>query len=265
MHTMTQDDRVDFRRRQERMELDASFHTLGGHSSSPDIVNDAARHDPDEEGERLAQKETQLVRNFKVMVFAALVLSALTVALAVYYYLRNAEQTEFENKFDDDAIKVLASLGSNVDLTLGAADALATSIVSVARATNQTWPYVTIPDFAVQAGKVLSLSSAYIINLYILVQDEQRAAYEAYMAQNNAWVDETILLHDKDSSFDPPKDPDFVNWNVIHGYDEFDKENPGEFGTDKPGPYLVWWQGYPVVPIDPVYGWYDRKTKRMGL
>ena len=232
---------------------ESDFHD-SSHSSTPeDQVED--RELEDEKGEKLALKETKLVRNFKAVVFTVIILSALSVALSVYFYLSNAEQADFENQFEDDAIKVLASLGSNIDLTLGAADAFATTIMSVAKATNQTWPFVTIPDFGVQAGKVLSLSSAYIINLYTLVQDNERKDYEAYMAENNGWVDETILLHDKDSSFSPPKDPDFVSWNVIHGYDEFDKENPGVDGTDKPGPYLVWWQGYPVVPIDPVYGW----------
>ena len=77
------------------------------------------------------------------------------------------------------------------------------------------------------------------------------------MPTQTGWVDEAHQLQVKDSAYNPPHDPDLVPWNVIHGYDEYDKapEEQGITGTDKSGPYLVWWQCYPAVAVDPIYGW----------
>lgn len=108
----------------------------------------------EEEGQAIAKSETKVVHSLKLLVYAVLILSTIGVALAVYYFLSNSEQTEFEGQFVDDAKKVLEALGSNLDLTLGSVDALVVSMVSYARDTNQSWPYVTIPDFAVRTSKI---------------------------------------------------------------------------------------------------------------
>ena len=63
---------------------------------------------------------------------------AVAGALAVFFYLRHLETTKFEQQFVEDATKVLSSLGSTMEFTFGALDALAVSFVSYAKETNQT-------------------------------------------------------------------------------------------------------------------------------
>ena len=55
------------------------------------------------------------------------------------------ERQNFEVHFYDDGNKILGNMGQNVQ----AADAFIASITSYAAHTNQTCPYVVIPDFAV--------------------------------------------------------------------------------------------------------------------
>ena len=202
-------------------------------------INDLAENE-EQESVHLAQKENKKVHSLKAVVLGALAVSALAVALAVYYYIKNAEEDDFEKSFGDDATKVLSSLGSNLDLTMEAIDGFVVNIMSFAKATNQTWPFVTIPDFGLRAGKVLSLTGAYIMNLYPLVENGEREAFEHYMATHNEWVEETIDIHDKDVTWSGPVVRDGENWDVIYGYDEFDKDEDvaGVNGTDRQGKTL---------------------------
>ena len=236
--------------------------------------------------EKLANKETQTVGRLKIVVLLLLVFSAIGVALAVFYYVRNSELEDFEESFHGDAVKVLSSLGANLDLTMEAMDTFATSILSYARETNQSWPFVTVPDFAIRGAKLLSLSSAFYVNTYPLVTFEQREKWEYYSAMNNEWVDESIEIQENHDGYTGPIIKNYTNWNVIHGNDEYDKEEEmhGVEGTNRTGkttvqdrvgqceprmcklilslpfsvfagPYLPIWQSYPVIPYYPVYNW----------
>jgi hypothetical protein len=48
-----------------------------------------------------------------------------------------------------DSLKVFDAVGT-LDLTLGAVDNFIVKAVSYAKYSNSTWPFVTIPDFAVK-------------------------------------------------------------------------------------------------------------------
>jgi len=98
-----------------------------------------------------------------------------------------------------------------------------------------SWPFVTIPDFDVRAGKVKEAANGFIINTYAYVLDEQREEWENYTSTHNQWVEEAIQIQAEDPSYTGPNPTEYEVWNVIHGYDEFDKENPGEFGTNRTG------------------------------
>lgn len=206
------------------------------HSSSYGTEEDVLEEElPEKEEVPIAQNESKAVHNLKVLVLAVLTVSAICVALGVYFYVTNSEVDDFESSFEGDAVKVLASLGSNIDLTLGVADSFVADIMSYARGTNQSWPFVTIPDFAVRGSKSLSLSSAYILNIYPFVSNDQRSDWEQYTASHNDWVEESIDIQEQATSFTGPIIRDYENWDVIHTYEEFDKEMPGVNGTDAKG------------------------------
>ncbi len=72
--------------------------------------------------------------------------STVGVAVTVYRYVSTAEHTSFEGHFQDDSDKVLEAIGSTLELTLGSVDNFLVGMVSFARYTNATWPFVTVPD-----------------------------------------------------------------------------------------------------------------------
>jgi len=93
------------------------------------------------------------------------------------------------------------------------------------------------------------------LNVYPLVRTEERAAWEAYTANHNAWVNESIAVQAGNENYKGPIIWEYENWDVIYGSDEYFKENPGESGTNRTGPYLPIWQASPVIPRYPAYNW----------
>jgi len=73
--------------------------------------------------------ESRTVRRWKLLTVAVLLLSTIGVALTVYFYTSNGEIRDFEKQFHDDANKVLGDLGTKVDFSLTAIDALVVSMV----------------------------------------------------------------------------------------------------------------------------------------
>ena len=136
----------------------------------------------------IAKKETQAVSYARLVLLFALVCSALLVSVSAFMYLKNDEQQEFEEKFKSDARKVFEGIGSSLDNTLGAMDSYGAVMVAYTRLQNTTFPFITVPGFGIQAGKLLKLSKAYKFDLITFVSPENKAKWEQYMAENSGWV-----------------------------------------------------------------------------
>jgi len=196
----------------------------------------------EEEAKMMAQSETKAVRGLKMLVFLVLALSALAVSLAAYYYAHGEEYSNFETRFDDDATKVLATLGRGLfDTTLAAVDIFMVGMTSYAASTNQTFPFVTIPNFEAKASRIRELSKTIVLSVYPFVASEQRGDWENYGAEHNAWVNQSMQMQARDSSYYGPIVYNYTNWDVIYGNDEYEKEDAGVFGTDSAGKLMTVW------------------------
>jgi hypothetical protein len=188
---------------------DQSVHSVSENSKS-------ATHDHDEisnEEVKLAKQETKNILRLRLTVVVILASSIIGVAIAVNSYTHKSENTRFEDQFENDAFKVLESVGSTLEKTMGAFDSLAVTFISFARAQNQSWPFVTIPDFPLHVSKILPLSKAMFIHMVPLVTSENRLQWEAFSLENKNWVDEAIKIQEKWKNYFGPK---IDNWNA-HG------------------------------------------------
>jgi hypothetical protein len=193
----------------------------GWHSEGGDDSSTSSRR------EELASKETRAVTKLKLLVFGSLFVSMMAVALAAYYLTSQAEQAGFELHFYDDANKLLGNIGQNVERTMEASDAFITSVTSYAAHTNQTWPFVVIPDFAVRAEKLRSLCGAIYVTTYHFVEHDQRVEWENFTASvGREMADEAIAALSDYKLMDWPITTNYTEWNVIYDYGEYDKENP---------------------------------------
>jgi len=144
--------------------------------------------DNHEKEDSIAKRETRFVRWMRFFVMTVLIGSTISVAYAVYAYTVGNEQQQFEQDFKANAHKVLSGMGDSFDLTLTAVDSMVVTMVSFARYTNASWPFVTIPNFETRSAKIRTLSKATVIFLYLRVSRDQRKEWEAYATANNACV-----------------------------------------------------------------------------
>jgi type II secretory pathway pseudopilin PulG len=135
--------------------------------------------------EAIAQKETKVVGCLKIVVLLVLAISATIVATTVHSYLSRAEQAKYEAAFQDAGSKIFQAIGTSLDKSFGLLDSLAVLYVSYAKMSNQTWPFVTMPDFAIRLAKILPLTDAIAVNVLPVVTAENREKWEAYSVAND--------------------------------------------------------------------------------
>jgi hypothetical protein len=198
-----------------------------------------------EEREQFAVKETKALFWIRLFLFSVLLVSAVGVAVSVYTYTSGAESKEFEERFDHEATKIFEAVGGSLDLSLGAIDSFVVGLLSYARITNATWPYVTLPDYAVRVSKLRSFSKAFYVSQYHFVNGEQREEWEEYSFAHDSWVTEAMTFQKKDRNF--------------HGKLMSEYEPHGIYDNDgvveRKDRYLPLWQNGPTVPIWSPYNW----------
>jgi hypothetical protein len=120
-------------------------------------------------------QQTRTVFRYKAVVVMVLITSATLVAAWTYSYTSRSEQEKFTAQFHADSTKVWEAFGSNLDKTLGLLDSVAVTLVSMVRNDNETsWPFVTVPNFAIRMSKLLPFTAALNINVLPLVTAEER-------------------------------------------------------------------------------------------
>lgn len=95
----------------------------GSGSGTTDADTDITKQQRQQQQHQLGSQETKTVRRLKCTVFTLLFCSMIAVALTAYYFTANEENKEFEAQFYEDANKVLATMGSNLERCLQASDA----------------------------------------------------------------------------------------------------------------------------------------------
>jgi hypothetical protein len=108
---------------------------------------------------------------------------------------------EFESVFEFESNKVVESIAASLVSNLGMLDSFAAGSITIANITNQTWPFVTLPDFAIHAAKLRALSDGLYVSLQPVVNNEQRLPWEKYARENSGWVNESRLLQESDEYY----------------------------------------------------------------
>ncbi|KAL7572637.1 hypothetical protein ACA910_010388 [Epithemia clementina (nom. ined.)] len=208
----------------------------------------------------IAKRETKQIFRLRVLVFSVLFLSMVLVSVVTYYYTSTNEQTGFEEAFKDNAGKVLQSLGASLDKALAGVDAFVVSMLSYARETNQTWPYVTIPDFEARSTKFLALTKAVVFMEFPLVTPETRLRWEQYTKEHGRdWANKSVNYLKENNLFQDVyqqrniTEPEYLDF--VHDYSAWGVDNPQGLPYSNPGPFLPMWQSAPLIPTTPVYNW----------
>eukprot|EP00531_Pseudo-nitzschia_arenysensis_P000998 CAMPEP_0116131464 /NCGR_PEP_ID=MMETSP0329-20121206/9018_1 /TAXON_ID=697910 /ORGANISM="Pseudo-nitzschia arenysensis, Strain B593" /LENGTH=972 /DNA_ID=CAMNT_0003625893 /DNA_START=124 /DNA_END=3042 /DNA_ORIENTATION=+ len=249
-----------------------SFDRASSMKSSDAMSSTAARTSLTSTNRKIEEhdrKSAVVVRRLKIAILTFFALTAIGVATAfsVYrHYNKKSQEQEFRDRFQQDATNTLASLGTNIDSTLSAADAFAISMLSEAKLTNQTFPFVTIGDFAVKASKLKKNTRAKYVCTYQLVEEEQRKEWEAYAPDHTEWIEDALEVQNRDRNFlkkglnttkEFMEENYMGHYDLIHGYGElfYGWGGNSTTGVSHEGPYLPMWQQTPAIPIYPLYNW----------
>jgi hypothetical protein len=164
-----------------------------------------------------SKNETKDVIRLKLLVMLILVVSASTIAACVYQYISRSETSQFELKFVYDASKVLQSIGSSLERTLGLLDSVSVTMISYARELNDTWPFVTLPDFGVRMAKLLPLTDAFVVVVLPIIHSEKRKEWEEYAILHDHWVNESMAIQETWEGYYGPIIYDWEPHVAIHG------------------------------------------------
>jgi len=135
------------------------------------------------------RRETRIVHWLRCIVFTLLLLTMCLVSGGIFVYTRHHEIQRFETVFADSAFQVMESFHDTLEQSMLSLDALSVTITSLAQATNQTFPFVTIPDFEVRGANTRIQSGSHILYYFPLVTDENRVAWEDYAMQHRSHAD----------------------------------------------------------------------------
>ena len=193
-------------------DIDSSHHSLGSGTSHSGFSNGSkgAKVAPSSSmrgslaaNQEIAQRETKYVYWLRFLVIFVLTTSTLVVSLLVHKYVVMTEHEDFTTRFESDATKILDSIGTTLDQTLGATDSFVVQMVSYARASNSSWPFVTVPNFAVKASKLLKLSKAFTMLISLKVTPDEATQWEEYASVTGPeWLDDALHVQRENPEYE---------------------------------------------------------------
>jgi hypothetical protein len=146
--------------------------------------------------------ETRNVRRLRIIIGIVLFISATILSITTFRYVQQSEYDTFAMNYQQDANKVIVGIGQQMEQTLTIFDSYTSLIVSMAQQTNQVWPYVTIPNFAVTGSKLRSATEGIQIVLNSVVTASQRLSWENYTSVYGPnWVNETLHMQANDANY----------------------------------------------------------------
>lgn len=203
----------------------------------------STKGDAPKKKEEFARAESKAVHRIRLTVLITLLLSAIAVSLGVFFYLRNEEDKDLRDSFEGEATKVLTSLGKTLDETLGATDAFGVKMITYARNSNSSWPYVEVPNFGLHAMKVLQLSKAFFLYTCVLVDGNERLDWQDYASEHEDWIQDGLDLQEKMDDWNYPIIRDFESPYEVLGLEDPIEEPTGNYKNT----HLTTWQAAPVV------------------
>jgi hypothetical protein len=164
----------------------------------------------------IAKRESANVGRLKVIVSMVLIVSTIAVATIVYKYLSRSEEARFREKFSDNGYKILTSIGASLDKTFGMLDATSVILVTHAKETNQTWPFVTMADFGIRVAKLLLLTDVILVTALPVVTPEKRRKWEAYSVAHDYWVNDCVSVQQTWDWYRGPLEDHETKTRAIH-------------------------------------------------
>jgi hypothetical protein len=140
----------------------------------------------------IARRETHVIRILQIAVIFVLLLTTVLVSAGIYVYTHNQEEENFTSNFEENAMQVIDSFRMLVERHLEAAAWMSTLLTSHAFQSNQSFPFVTLPNFHLHGSHFRALSGSHVVHYMPLISNENRAAWEEYAMENRFHINDTF-------------------------------------------------------------------------
>ena len=163
-------------------------------------------------------------------------------------------------KFGAYADEIVNLSQENVKKVFGVLEGLSVATTSHALHSNETFPFVTIPNYEERAAAARASSQALLIAYLPLVQDADRNDWESYSVENQDWIQssyqtgteiqpisEQIFTYVKDEKMRDRRQRHLADGGCDGAGRRLKEKIPDETGT---GPYAPVWMISPTVPAN---------------
>ena len=192
----------------ERLPVDNSANTPTGgreNEDEDDIITTAVVDETSDFDDEVSKVENQRVIRLRMLLMLTLIMSVIILSFMVHRYIVTKELNQFRDEFKNDAHKVFGSVGGSLQRSLSVMNEFAVAYVSYEttmaerlhndNATSTTlWPFVTLPNFALHASKLLPLTDGVFVSMMPIVDPSLKTQWEEYAVQNDDWVNETLQI-----------------------------------------------------------------------
>ena len=129
----------------------------------------------------------------------------------------------------------------------GALNSLSSFFISTVKFTNQTFPYVNFPQYALHVGRILQLTNAVSTVYTPVVKNPIRRKWEKFASSKNdnimLYINETIEYQRNFKGFEGPM-PDEYNWTF--GDVIYSDSGPQPYNSTLPF-FLPSWHTFPLI------------------
>ena len=146
---------------------------------------------------RMFNGSRQLTRfqKLSIVVFAAVAI--LLSAFYLVFALENDGNIELHEQFVEHADRIANNFNDRLHADLLALHSFSIAATSFALDTGNSWPMITIPDFAVRSWTTRQEMRAETLCLLPIVTADKRQEWENYAMYNHEWIEQARLWEDK--------------------------------------------------------------------
>ncbi|CAJ1960726.1 unnamed protein product [Cylindrotheca closterium] len=200
----------------------------------------------DDEFERTA------IRCFRFYIFFLMVVSTITAGVITWHFLNQAEEDDFHKEFEVIAEDIrLLSNQRTLELVTDS-NTLGQTISSLAINSKTSWPFFTDFSFPLIASNFISTTSAHLVILSPLIQnEEERIRWTNYSQTQQAWIGQGLVfeqqqkdsfIHNHDHNEHEEEEEDMNLEEIFAGI--FRAPNGMRTLEEGSGPFLPIWQTF---------------------
>jgi len=134
-------------------------------------------------------------RKISILVFTAL--ATLLAASCLLFVVKSDANHELYVRFVEHADRIAENFNDRIHANLFALDSFSISLTSYALDTEEYWPMITVPDFAIKSRTIRQEMKAETLGLLPIVTADKRYEWESYVMENHNWIEEARQWEEK--------------------------------------------------------------------